>query len=147
MTTKEEFLKQIEGTGQLPSQIQITEGGKNAMRPDVMQFLMTAAIASQAVKVRKYFDDRESEGWTQNWQLAITPAVQRVGCTWPAQSFYIINDGPSQIFVSINYSGRTATPLNMTEDLFLDFETHKLKRFYVWCLLPAGAAARAMVKG
>lgn len=130
-----------------PSQVQVVENGQNVMRPDVMQFLMTAAIASQAVKVRKYFDDRTSEGWTQNFILAVTPVVQRVELERPAQSFYIINDGPGQIFVSINYAGRTGTPLLIGEDLPLDFETHKLRRFYVWSAPAVVAAARAAVKG
>jgi len=147
MTMPEEVSALIKEGKFNPSQIKVTEGGKNVVRPDVMNFLMLASIASQTTKVRKYFDDRTSAGWTQNFALIITPVVQEVKCDFPAQTFYIINDGASPIFVTINFPGRTPTPLNATEDLFLDFETHKLEYFRVWCA-PAGAAtARAMVKG
>lgn len=111
-----------------------------------MSFIMLASIASQAVRVRRYFDDRTSEGETQNFPLNITIDPQEVLCSQPSQSLYIINDGPGLIFVTINALGRTATPLLTGEDMALDFETHKLHRFYVWSAAGTVATARAQVK-
>jgi len=128
-----------------PSQIKITENDQNVMRPDIMQFLMTASIASQAVKMRKYFDDKESKGWTQNFVIPVVPAVQRFEPDTPAQTIYVINDGPAVIFVEINKRFSSPTQLNNGEDMFIDFETHKLECFFVWGVGAAGA--RALVTG
>ena len=111
-----------------------------------MNFLMLSSIAAQAVKIRRYFDDRTSIGRTQNFPLNITPAIQEVVCAYPSQSFYILNDGPGQIFVEINDAGYGPTPLLANEDLALDFETHKLERFYVWSAPGTVATARAVAK-
>ena len=149
---KEEFLAEVKAGGlptqiEMPSEIEISEDGNpNVMRPDVMQFLMTAAVASHTGKLRKYFEDRESKGWIQNYIIAVTPVATQVRPTTPAQTFYILNDGAAQIFVELNKRFASATPLLITEDMFVDFETHKLKEF--WVYTAAGVAvARAMVRG
>ena len=144
-----ELSKLIEAGNFNPSQVQITEGGQNIMRPDVMQFLMTASIASQAVKIRKYFDDRESKGWNQNFFIQVTPVVTEIRPDTPGQTIYVINDaapGGAIIFVELNKRFASATQLNPGEDMFENFETHKLKVFYIYTLVGI-ANARAMVKG
>ena len=127
-------------------QPEIIENGKNVMRPEIMNFLMTATLASQAVRIRKYFDDRTSEGYTQNFALNVTPVPQEVIPDHIAQTLFIINDGAGQIFVTINGRGRTPTPLLITETMFFDFETHKLENFYVWSAAGTVATARALVR-
>lgn len=146
MTMPKELSALIEKGNFNPSEVEVVENGKNVMRPDVMNFLMLASIASQAVQIRKYFDDRTSEGLVQNWPLVITPVVQEVICDYPAQSFYIINDGASPIFIEINTRHKTASQLLNGEDMFLDFERHKLRRFYVYCGPGGAATARALAK-
>lgn len=128
--------------------IEVIENGvsQNVMRPDVMNFLMLASIASQAVRMRKYFDDRTSEGYIQNWALVITPVVQEVVVTPLAQTLFIVNDGPAPIFIEINKRFKTPIQLLITESTFIDFETHKLKRFYVYCAAGLAATARAAAK-
>ena len=148
---KEEFLAEVKAGGLpskivMPSEVEISEDGQNVMRPDVMQFLMTAAIASHAGKMRKYFDDRESKGWIQNFVVAANPVATRFRPTTPGQTFYIINDGAAAIFVELNKRFASATPLLATEDMFVDFETHKLEEFWVYTV-GGVAVARAMVRG
>ena len=133
----------------VPKVEMVTREGKPTSIDDYdsfMQFLMLASIASQAVKIRKYFDDRTSEGLTENFPLAITDVIQLVRCTFPAQSIFIVNDGPNPIFLMINKRGTTPTQLNLNENIFIDFETHKLLRFYINCIAGGAATARAVTK-
>lgn len=127
----------------------IDESGKQVNIPDYdsfMSFLMQAAQVSQLVKLNKHFADRTSAGKTENFPLNITPVPQEVRCTYPAQSLFLINDGPGQIFVAINFQNETPTPLLITETMAVDFETHKLERFYVWSTPGTVAIARALTK-
>ena len=111
-----------------------------------MAFLMQASIAANTARIRRYFDDRTSIGREQNFELNITPVVQEIRCIYPSQSFYIINDGPGQIFVEINAPGYSPTRLLPGEDKRINFETHKLKQFNVWSTPGTIATARAVVK-
>jgi hypothetical protein len=111
-----------------------------------MSFLMLASIASQAVKIRRYVEDRTSIGREQNFELNITPAVQEIILAYPSQSLYIKNDGPGQIYVEINLPGYGATRLLANDKKEVNFETHKLKQFNVWSAPGTIASARAVVK-
>lgn len=108
-----------------------------------MSFLMQASIAANIAKIRKYYEDRKSKGEIQNFVLPVTPTPQEVRCT-PSQSLYVVNDGPGQIFVTINALTRSSTPLLATEALSVDFETHEVERFYVWSAAGTIATARAV---
>jgi len=109
-----------------------------------MTFLMTASIAANTAKLRRYQEDRRSKGETQNFPLTINPTPQEVRCPYPAQSLYLVNDGPGQIFVAINALVGDPTPLLINEALSVDFETHELERFYVWSAAGTVATARAV---
>jgi len=109
-----------------------------------MTFLMTASIAANTAKLRRFQEDRISKGKTQNYPLNITATAQEIRCPYPAQSLYLVNDGPGQIFVAINALDGDPTPLLVNEALSLDFETHELERFYVWSAPGTVAAARAV---
>jgi hypothetical protein len=110
-----------------------------------MSFLMLASIAANTAKNRRYNEDKRSKGKTQNFPLNITPLpAQEVPCPSPAQSLYLINDGPGQIFVAINDLAGDPTPLLATEALNAEFETHELQRFYVWSAPGTVATARAV---
>ena len=111
-----------------------------------MSFLMLASIAANTAKNRRYNEDRTSIGRTTNFPLNITPTRQEIVCPYPAQSLYIINDGPGQIFVIENALGGDPTPLFVHDEMWNNFETHKLYRFYVWSAPGTIATARAKVK-
>jgi len=109
-----------------------------------MTYLITASMAANIAKIRRYQEDKLSKGKTPNFPLTITPAPpQEVRCPEPAQSLYLINDGPGQIFVAINALDGDPTPLLANEALELDFEAHVLQRFYVWSAPGTIATARA----
>ena len=110
-----------------------------------MSFLMLASIASNTAKSRRYQEDRISKGKTKNFPLTVAPLpAQEVRCPYPAQSLYLINDGPGQIFVAINDLDGDPTPLLVNEALSADFETHILGKFYVWSAAGTVATARAV---
>lgn len=121
----------------------VTRDGKPAPIPsdydNFMQFLMLASIASQAVKIRKYFDDWTSQGWTQDFDNVIaSPAVpsQEFTLDSPAQSISIINNaiaGGPVIWVEINRRFNSRRTLNPGQVLNINFGTHKLERFFVQC--------------
>lgn len=111
-----------------------------------MTFLMTASMAANIAKIRRYYDDRTSIGKTTPFPLNITPAHDEILCPHPGQSFYIVNDGPGQIFVALNSQDGEITPLFIHDEKWVNFETHKLERFYVWSAPGTVATARAEVK-
>jgi len=111
-----------------------------------MAFLMQASIAANTAKIRKYYDDRRSAGRVLPFNLSITPASQEIRCPYPAQSLYLENNGPGQIFVTINTSGEPATPIAATREVYFSFDTHVIKRFYVWSAAGTVATAIALAK-
>lgn len=113
-----------------------------------MTFIMQAAQTANIVKIRKHFDDRTSIGETENFDLNITPEPQEVEPYYPAQSLSLVNRVTSagKIFVAINALNRTATPLEPGEPFKINFETHTLRRFYVWSEPGTVATAWAVVK-
>jgi len=111
-----------------------------------MTFLMTASIAANTVKIRRLQEDRTSLGHTQNWELNVTSEMQELTCIHPAQSLYIVNDGPGTIFVKENTPARDATRVLINEEMTTNFEAHKLERFYVWSAAGTIATARAKIK-
>ena len=119
-------------------EVQIFEDGvpvtdPNRIRPDVMQFIMLAKMAREATQIRKYFDDRTPNGYIQPRTIAVTQTRQRVGLPWDAQSASFINDGPDTVYVWINTIGRPPHTINNGEVFNINFEVHKLKRFWLQC--------------
>ncbi len=120
----------------------VTREGKPTQIDDYdsfMQFLMLSSIASQAVKIRRYYDDRTSQGWIQNFDNVVaSPALpsQEFTLDSPAQSISITNNalvGGPVIWVEINGRFNSRRTLNPRETLNINFETHKLERFFVQC--------------
>ncbi len=133
MTMPKELSALIEEGNFNPSQVEVVQDGKNVMRPDVMNFLMLASIASQAVKIRKYFDDRTPNGLIQPFTVSVTAVRQLVRLPWDAQSATFINDGPNPVRIWINSTQRPSHTSNPGEVFNIDFEVHKLKQFYLQC--------------
>lgn len=132
-----------------PPDVKIIQNGKPVDTSAIddydgfMTYLMTASIAANTAKIRRYHEDKISKG-IQNFPLTITPTPQEVPCPYPAQSLYLVNDGPGQIFVAINDLAGDPTPLLVNEALDVDFETHELQQFYVWSAPGTVATARGV---
>lgn len=121
-----------------PSQIQVVdEEGNSVSIPDYdsfMQFLMLSSIAHQAVQIRKYFDDRTPNGYTQSMTVVATGRRLRVGFPWDAQSAVFINRGPDPVYIWINTIQRAPHIIRNVNEIYnVDFEVHKLKRFWHQC--------------
>ena len=134
MTMPKELSALIKEGNFNPSQVEVVQGGKNVMRPDVMNFLMLATIASQAVKIRKYFDDRRTTGRVDNFVVQATDQQQELEIPYPGQSLAIINDGPDQVDVWVNrFDGREPHIMTLGEHYYVDFETHAIHYIYSQC--------------
>jgi len=132
-----------------PDDIEIVENGtptKWTSKGDVMNFLMLASIASQAVKVRKYLDDRIPNGYIQTILVAATPVRQLVELPWIAQSVSCINDGPNPVFIWVNTLERSPHQINLNEAFNINFEVHKLRKLYFQCGPGFAAAVRVVAQ-
>jgi hypothetical protein len=109
-------------------------------------FMLSLIQTSHLVRIRKHLEDTESIGEDQNFALNITPDSQLVKCAHPSQSIWLVNDGPGEIFVTINSLGRVPTHLFVRDEMWDDFKVHRLYRFYVWSAPGTVATARAKVK-
>ena len=103
------------------------------MDPSIMNFIMLASVASQAVRIRKYFDDRTSRGLIQTYNIAATDVIQEIKVDYPAQSITIFNDGVDSVFIGVNTTGRPKATLNNGEQLNIDYEVHKIRLLYLQC--------------
>lgn len=111
-----------------------------------MAFLMQASIAANTIKIRKYYDDRKSKGGAQNFNLNLTQATQEIRCPYPSQSLYLYNNGPGQIFVSINAGDEPAIPITAFRAVYIPYETHVIERFFVRSAGGTVATATALLK-
>lgn len=135
---------------QLNPKVQIIEDGveitdPNRINSDVMQFVMLAKIARETTQMRKYFDDIRPDGNIINYVLHVTDVRQRVVITNPAQSINILNDGPDSAVVWINEPTDLPKTIAHNETFEVDFDVHKLFRFYVQCNTGEHAQLRAVV--
>lgn len=96
-----------------------------------MAFLMQASIAANTIKIRKHHDDRTSKGRTPYFPLNITQNPEEIRCPHPLQSLYLENNGPGQIFVSINSPEETPIPVPANRKVYIPFETHVIECFFV----------------
>ncbi len=105
----------------------------NKMRPDVMQFLMTAAMASHLGKIRKYLEDRTPNGFIETWVINGTELIQRFEMTHISQSIAFICDGPNPAGIWINTLATNPHTIGITETYLVQMQVHKLERFWVQC--------------
>lgn len=111
-----------------------------------MAFLMQASIAANTAKIRKLQEDRASKGEVVPFSLDITEVSQEVTCPYPCQSLYVENNGPGEIFVTVNSRNRTPTPIPATRATYFPFENHVIERFFVWSAPGTVATATALAK-
>lgn len=133
MTMPKEISKLIKQGNFNPASVEVVDDGVNKMRPDVMNFLMLASIAGQAVKIRKYFDERRPTGRVDNFVIQATPTLQRTDLLYLGQSLAFLNDGPNPVGVWINEHNGEPHTIGPGEPYHVDFETHVLRRFYTEC--------------
>lgn len=119
-----------------------------------MQFLMTASMNAQLLKIRKYFDDRTSNGLIQTWgmdpdnPLTITDELVEIKLDFPAQSLSLFNDDndSDSVYVWVNDLGRPKATVKGGEALNLNYETHKINYLYLQCAAGETADVRIVAK-
>ncbi len=150
----EDLVKNIlSGGGQ---NIQVVQNGKSVTNPRidpaVMSFIMQASQLAQIVKIRKYHDDRTSNGLIQTWgmdpdnPLTITDELKEIKIDYPAQSFSLFNDGDDAVYVWVNSMARPKATVNSSEALNVDYETHKIDYIYLQCASGESADVRIVAK-
>jgi len=147
----EDFQKLLVG-----GKVEVVEDGKQVANPridpNVMQFLMTASMNSQLLKIRKYYDDRASNGLIQTWgmnsdnPLTITDELKEIKVDYPAQSIYLFNDGSDAVKVWVNDLSRPYATVNSGETFKSDYETHKIGYLYLQCASGETASVRIVAK-
>jgi len=132
-----------------------TPDGKSTSIDDYdsfMQFLITASMNAQLLKIRRYYDDRTSHGLIQTWgmdpnnPLTITDELKEIKLDFPAQSVYLFNDGDDAVKVWVNDLSRPYVTVNSGETFNSDYETHKIEYLYLQCASGETADVRIVAK-
>jgi len=136
--------------------VEVVEDGKQVANPridpNVMQFLMAASMNAQLLKIRKYYDDRTSNGLIQTWgmdpnnPLTITDELKEIKLDFLAQSVYLFNDGDDAVKVWVNDLSRPYVTVNSGEPFKSNYETHKIEYLYLQCASGETAYVRIVVK-
>lgn len=133
-------------------EVKVTQNGRSVDTSAIdnydefMAYLMQAAAAAHLAKIRKYVEDLTPLGGVQNFELDVTSTTQCVSLVHPAQSLYVVNDGPADIFVCENSVASVPTRLHSHEQMLNDFKAHKLLRFFIWSAVGTIATARAKIR-
>jgi len=124
---------------------------QNRIDPKVMQAIMSMAMVGQITKLRKNAEDNTSSGWMQGFTFNLTDTQIPAGGfklekDRLAQSIYVHNDGPSNVYLGLNQNDNPSV-LGPGETLLLDFGGHKLELIYLRCDTGLTSVVRATVKG
>jgi len=111
-----------------------------------MALVVQLSQAANTAKIRKLQEDRASKGEVVPFSLDITEVSQEITCPYPCQSLYVENNGPGQIFVTVNSRNRTPTPIPATRATYFPFENHVINSFFVWSAPGTVATATAIGK-
>jgi len=134
---------------EVPELPKVTQNGKPVDTSSIDnydEFTFSLMQLGHLARIRRHLEDTESKGEVQNFAPDITPTPQLLQCAHPSQSIWLVNDGPGDIFVTINSLGRVPTQLHAHDEMWHDFKVHRLLRFYVWSAPGTVATARATVK-
>jgi len=139
-------------------QIKVFEDGKpisqERIDPAVMSFIMQSSQLAQIVKIRKYYDDRTSNGLIQTWgmdpdnPLTITDELKVLKLDFPAQSVSMFNDDndSDSVYVWVNDLSRPKATVKGGESLKLNYETHKINYIYLQCAVGESTDIRIVAK-
>ena len=111
---------------------EVVEEEKRVIRPDIMQFLMQAASLSQAVRLRKLEESKVPTGET-NLTLPVTDEWAKLELERHWISFSLINDGPGDIFLRVNFGKSTLSPdapIHSSETYNVDTNLPIIERLY-----------------
>lgn len=129
----------------MPS-VEVIENGHSVsnprMDPAVMNFLMLASVAHQAIKIRREIEQhnrKESfEGKLDTRTLDATNKLQWLTPTerWPFTpwvSVFLINDGPNAVYIRINRSEEIKMEMGETRTIDHIHAEERIKQVYYKC--------------
>jgi len=118
-------------------EVDITEGGKNIIRPDVLDSIMLAKMTREMTQIRRYFEDITAKGFISPMTLNITQVRQEIVLPYVAQAMTIINNtalaGGSIVYVWINTLMKPPHTMNPGEVFNINFINHVLAKVYFQC--------------
>lgn len=114
---------------------QIIEEGMQTVNPSVMNFIMLATIAGHMARVRKYVEDKTSEGRAFHRLLTITPASTSLNFSQhPLREVAIYNTGAVfPAYFRINEAVSDRVQVLPREVKHFDYEMHKVKLIILDC--------------
>jgi hypothetical protein len=92
-------------------------------------------------------EDTLANGWSQNYQLTATEQQQEIRPPFKGLSYYVINDGASELFIQIVGLTVLDRTLRPGESDAQDYPGHYLESIYFWCDKGLAVPFRAVVRG
>lgn len=114
--------------------------------PEVVQTILLDEIAGKLGVMLDRMQEAEQGGMLHPMTLAATNVLQEWVCSPHWYSVTIINDGPvNPVYIDVNREANAVnlnTPLNVTENVVINYNKPKIERIYLRCQPAQTAAVR-----
>lgn len=114
--------------------------------PEVYQAIILDEISGKLGRMLRVMQEAEQGGMLHSMTLAVTNVLQEWICTPRWYSVTIINDGPvNPVYIDVNRDANAVnlgTPLNVTENVVVNYNKPKIERIFFRCLPAQTAAVR-----
>lgn len=115
-------------------------------RAQTLQWIMTAGLLSQMVKVRKLLEQGQFDGYTDRLNLAALPVQNVYKPNPPFVSVFIINYGPDFVEIAINRFS-PALEIRPNQTRMIDFSRAKTRISEIYYQAPNGPNALFCIEG
>jgi len=113
--------------------------------PEAMQIILLDEIAGRLADLKKHMEWAQQGGMIHPLSETITAAMYERTCSPPWYSATIFNDGPNPVYPDVNRDNNARnliTPLNMGDQMTMDFEQPKIKVLFMRCAVGQTANIR-----
>lgn len=111
--------------------------------PEAYSAIMLTEIADKLGDMLTRMQESEMGGMLHPMTRTVTNVLQEWICTPHWYSVTIINNGPNPVYIDVNRDANAVnlnTPLNITENIVINFNKPKIEKIFFRCL-PAQTAA------
>lgn len=151
MTEFNKALEQLQ-SGSLPQNVEVEQDGVS-LNPDqvsqsrsaMLQWLMTAGLLGQAVKIRKLLELRSFKGETDPRTVTATEDAQEIA-TMSWVNAFIINYGPNTAYVAFN-TPHFWLEIRPNQTRMIDRKGAEQKIERIFCRCVAGGTASLVIDG
>lgn len=113
--------------------------------PEVLQTVYLDEIAGRLAEMTRRMMEAEAQGIIYPLNLPVTGVIQEIRCNPFWYSFTVFNDGPNPVYVDVNKDQNArllVAPLNMGENLAVNFDKPRVKFLYAACAVGQTANIR-----